>query len=47
MGGDAACHSGASCSAFESFVLQVPASSSVTSSQPRGTVTGFVPPEPA
>jgi hypothetical protein len=32
----AACHSGASCSAFGSFVMYVPASSSVTSSRPPG-----------
>jgi hypothetical protein len=36
----AACHSGASCSAFGSFVMQLPASSSVTSWRPRGSGIG-------
>jgi hypothetical protein len=36
----AACHSGASCSAFGSFVMYLPASSSVTSWRPRGSVIG-------
>jgi hypothetical protein len=36
----AACHSGASCSAFGSFMMYLPASSSVTSSRPPGSGIG-------